>query len=150
MRYLIREMEEKDIEEIVAGEQKIFGESLGYDMIYGDLKLNPLAYYMVLEIDKHVHGYIGLWIDEKKAQVINFYIDEEYQNMGFGGMMLDFAIKLCEMSACDELSLEVRPSNEKALYIYEKYGFNYSHTRKKYYKNGEDALLLIKKIEVAK
>lgn len=150
MRYLIRPMEEKDILEIVEGETKIFGESLGVDMLYSEYKLNPLAYYLVLEINKHVHGYIGLWIDEDKAQLINLYVDIEYQNMGFGTMLLEFAINLCQMSNCKELSLEVRPSNDKAVYIYKKYGFNYNHTRKNYYKNGEDALLLIKKIEVQK
>lgn len=62
MKYLIRPLEEKDIEAIVAGEMEVFGDSLGYDLIYADLKLNPYAHYLVLEIDGEVGGYLSLWI----------------------------------------------------------------------------------------
>ena len=63
--------------------------------------------------------------------------------MGFGSMMMEFVIKLVKMSKVQVLSLEVREHNTKAIALYEKYGFKYSHTRKNYYSNGEDALVLI-------
>ena len=144
MDYLIREMVVTDIEDVINGEEKVFGESLGYDMLYSELVMNPFAYYFVLEIDNNVHGYIGVWIDEEHSEIINFYIDKEYQSMGFGSMMLEFVIELCTLSKVPNISLEVRESNEKAIKIYNKYGFNYSHKRNHYYKNGEDALVLIK------
>ena len=56
MRYNIRPLEVKDIDEVVEGETKIFGKSLGYDMIYSDIKLNPYANYFVLEINGKVRG----------------------------------------------------------------------------------------------
>ena len=132
-----------DINEVIEGETKIFGESLGYDMLYTELKANPFSHYFVLEIDKKVCGYIGTWIEEDHAEIINFYVLEEYQNMGFGSMMLEFVIKLVKMSKVPVLSLEVREHNTKAIALYEKYGFKYSHTRKQYYSNGEDALVLL-------
>lgn len=132
-----------DIDQVVEGETKIFGESLGYDMLYTELKLNPYANYFVLEIDKKICGYIGAWIEEEHAEIINFYVLEEYQNMGFGSMMLEFVIKLVKMSRVPVLSLEVREHNTKAISLYEKYGFKYSHIRKNYYSNGENALVLI-------
>ena len=73
---------------------------------------------------------------------------EEYQGNGFGSMMLDFVINLVKSVNVPNISLEVRKSNEKAIKLYEKYGFKYSHTREKYYRNGEDALVLI--LEVTK
>lgn len=145
MKYLIRPLEEKDIMEIVKGEEKAFGQSLGFDMIYSDIKLNPYANYLVLEIDKKVKGYIGLWISYEVADIINFYVDEEYQGMGFGKMLLEFAIKLCEMSRVQSISLEVRETNEKAIKLYEKYGFEFSHKREAYYSDKTDAFVLIKK-----
>ena len=129
MKYIFREMTIDDINEVIEGETKIFGESLGYDMLYTELKFNPFSHYFVLEIDKKICGYIGTWIEEEHAELINFYVLEEYQNMGFGSMMLEFVIKVVKMSKVPVLSLEVREHN--------------THTRKNYYSNGEDALVLI-------
>lgn len=143
MKYNLREMTVEDIEAVIEGETKAFGTSLGYDLIYTDLTFNPYAHYMVLEIDKEVHGYIGLWINDN-SEIINFYVDKEYQGLGFGEMMLDFAIRLCELSKVNNLSLEVRESNEIAKALYKKHGFIFSHKRERYYDNGEDALVLIK------
>ena len=108
MDYLIREMVVTDIEDVINGEEKVFGESLGYDMLYSELVMNPFAFYFVLEIDNNVHGYIGVWIDEEHSEIINFYIDKEYQSMGFGSMMLEFVIELCTLSKVPNISLEVR------------------------------------------
>ena len=143
MKYNLREMTVEDIEAVIEGETKAFGTSLGYDLIYTDLTFNPYAHYMVLEIDKEVHGYIGLWINDN-SEIINFYVDKEYQGLGFGEMMLDFAIRLCELSKVNNLSLEVRESNEIAKALYKKHGFIFSHKRERYYDNGEDAVVLIK------
>lgn len=148
MKYKIRPLEENDIMDVVEGETKAFGMSLGFDMIYSDIKLNPYANYFVLEIDKKVKGYIGIWITYEVADIINFYVDEEYQGMGFGKMLLEFVINLCTLSKVQTISLEVRETNEKAIGLYEKYGFVFSHKREQYYSDKTDALVLIKKLEV--
>ena len=103
MKYQLREMVKEDIEKIVQGEEKVFGHSLGYDLIYSDFELNPYACYIVLEIDNEVHGYIGMWINEN-VEIINLYVDEEYQGMGFGSMLMDFVIDVCESSKVFNLS----------------------------------------------
>lgn len=148
MKYQIRPMEDKDIPEVIAGEERAFGESLGFDMLYQDLKLNPFANYLVLEIDGQVGGYIGLWITEDTAEIINFYVEKEYQGYGYGQMLLDFAMSLCLLMQVESLSLEVREKNVKAIRLYEKNNFIFSHKRIRYYEDGEDALVMIKKFEV--
>lgn len=148
MKYLIRPLEEKDINSIVEGETRVFGKSLGFDMIYSDIKLNPYANYFVIEINGKVRGYIGMWITYEVADIINFYVDQEYQGMGFGKMLLEFAIELCTLSNVQSISLEVRENNDKAIALYQKYGFEFSHKREQYYSDKTDALVLIKKLEV--
>jgi ribosomal-protein-alanine N-acetyltransferase len=138
-----------DIGEVVAGEERVFGHSLGFEMLYSDMQLNPYAHYFVLDIDKKVKGYIGVWIEDN-AQIINLYVDESVQKMGFGSMLLDFVMNLCIMSRIPVLSLEVRPSNQKAITLYQKHGFVESHIRKNYYSNQEDAIVMIKTFEVEK
>lgn len=146
MRYQLREMTVDDIATVVEGEMAVFGHTLGFDMIYTDLTLNPYAHYVVLEVDRKVSGYMGLWIEDR-AQIINFYVDDEYRGMGFGSMMMDFAVKLCEMSRVKNITLEVRPSNITAIHLYEKYGFKPIHTRPHYYQDGEDAIVMEKEVE---
>ena len=83
MKYLIRPMEISDIDAVIAGEERVFGKSLGHDFLLSELEINPFSQYIVLEIDKKVHGYVGLWIGDN-IQIVNLYVDEEYQGMGFG------------------------------------------------------------------
>ena len=54
MDYEIRLMDQFDIDQVVLGEEKVFGESLGYDMLYSELVMNPFANYFVLDIDGNV------------------------------------------------------------------------------------------------
>ncbi|HHU55364.1 MAG TPA: ribosomal protein S18-alanine N-acetyltransferase [Acholeplasmataceae bacterium] len=154
MNYKIRQMTIDDINDVIKGESNAFGESLGFDMLYQELTINPSACYFVLEIDNKIRGYIGTWINEN-AEIVNFYIDKKYQNQGFGKMLLNFLLDLIEMVNEDSfriknLSLEVRVSNIKAIRLYEKFGFTKSHIRKNYYKDGEDAIVMIKDFEVNK
>lgn len=147
MKYQIRPMELDDINNVIQAEEEIFKVSLGYDMLYTELKCNPYAYYFILEIDGVLGGYIGTWIEEEHSEIINFLVLKEYQGNGFGSMMLEFVIELVKSVGVPQISLEVRKSNEKAISLYEKYGFAYSHTRKQYYKDGEDALVLVLEVE---
>lgn len=151
MNYQLREMTIDDIDTIVEGEQKVFGHSLGYDLIYSDLTLNPYACYVVLEIDDKVHGYVGMWVTNN-LEIINLYVDEEYQGFGFGNVLMDFIIDICEKSNIENLSLEVRSSNIKAINLYKKYGLKESHIRKNYYinedKETEDAIVMVRTFEV--
>ena len=151
MNYQLRPMTKEDIETIVKGEEKVFGHSLGYDLIYSDLALNPYALYIVLEIDDEIHGYIGMWITDN-LEIINLYVDEEYQGMGFGSIIMDFVIDVCEQSNINNLSLEVRSSNIKAINLYKKFGLKESHIRKNYYVNDnketEDAIVMVRTFEV--
>lgn len=147
MRYLIRPMDVSDIDAVIKGEEKAFGKSLGKDFLLSELEINPFSQYLVLEIDDEVHGYVGLWIGDN-MEIVNLYVDEEYQGMGFGSMIMDFIDCLCEDSSIKCLSLEVRESNEKAIALYKKFGLVEKARRKAYYDNGEDALLMVKEYEV--
>ena len=154
MNYRFREMTINDINDIVKGEEKVFGHSLGYDLIYSDLTINPYACYIVLEIDGSIHGYFGLWITDN-VEIINLYVDEEYQRMGFGSLMMDFIVNVCKSSKVNNLSLEVRKSNIQAQKLYEKYGLKQVAVRKDYYRDKEknskeDAILMVRTFEVDK
>ena len=67
---------------------------------------------------------------------------KSYQRQGYGQKLFDKMVK--DMKDVKKITLEVRASNIKGINFYTKNGFKQVGVRKKYYKNGEDALLLLK------
>ena len=58
---------------------------------------------------------------------------------------MNHVIRMAEENGCEDISLEVRISNKKAINLYEKYGFIQINVRKSYYANPiEDAYLMMK------
>ncbi len=141
---MIRCIKQSDVKTIVEDEKRIFGDSLGEGTLLNGIS-NDMYRYFVCEEDEKIISYIGLWIDSNIAQVLNFYVNEEYRNKGYGKKMLEYALEYLDSLDVNTISLEVRPSNLNAIDLYEKYGFSYSHKRKYYYNDGEDAYVLIKR-----
>ena len=139
----IREMRFSDIPTVIEQEIKVFGHSLGN---YLKDNQNDMHKFFVI-CDKDIFGYIGLWHVDNVAQILNFYILEEYQNKGYGTMLLNYAFSYLREKEIDTITLEVRESNQKALNLYEKKGFKKATIRRHYYENGEDAILLLKEVK---
>ncbi len=141
---MIRELIINDIEEIVADEERIFGDSLGKSMLEASLKGDdPLNHYFVLD-DNGIKGYIGVWVDGGNAQILNFYIKEEFRRNHLGEELVNFAVDYAKDHGVNTISLEVRPHNLAAVDLYLKLGFEYSYKRKYFYNDGEDAHVYIK------
>ena len=121
----VRKMEFRDIKKVVELEEKYLLESLGEKLLASELseKNNGVSFY-VIENDDVVIGYIGRYYFFQEAEVLNFVVDD--------------------MKDVKKITLEVRASNIKGINFYTKNGFKQVGVRKKYYKNGEDALLLLK------
>ena len=71
------------------------------------------------------------------------------QHRGFGTIMVNSLLRSMSKPDIKLVILEVRPSNTKAMQLYEKLGFEQSEVRKNYYQdpNGsEDALVYRKKL----
>lgn len=145
----IRLLKFEDIKKVVELEEKYLLETLGEELLASELErfddsTDEGVRFYVITIDEKVIGYIGRSYFLKEAEVLNFVIDEAYQHQGFGQLLFDYMIK--EMHNVRRITLEVRESNQKAINFYYKNGFTKIHTRKEYYKNGENALLLVKEI----
>ena len=139
----IRKMEFRDIKKVVELEEKYLLESLGEKLLASELseKNNGVSFY-VIENDDVVIGYIGRYYFFQEAEVLNFVVDESYQRQGYGQKLFDKMVE--DMKDVKKITLEVRASNIKGINFYTKNGFKQVGVRKRYYKNGEDALLLLK------
>lgn len=148
MKTSIRFMQVEDIEIVVKEDRLVLGHTLGEETLLNELQVNPFAHYFVMEEEssKVFLGHVSLWIDAPNAQIINIYIVSEFQNLGLGKELLNFSIDYIKSFDVVDFTLEVRPSNQKAIKLYESFGFVQVAVRRNYYDNGEDALLMLKRM----
>ena len=64
-----------------------------------------------------------------------------------GGRILELLEKIASEHNMTALSLEVRESNLPAISLYLKYGFIKNGLRKRYYKDNENAVLMMKNLK---
>lgn len=86
--------------------------------------------------------FISQVIDE--SELLNISVSQNHQRLGLATQLLNECEKELKQKKIHKLFLEVRKSNLFALNLYKKLNFKQYSTRKKYYTNGEDALLLTK------
>jgi ribosomal-protein-alanine N-acetyltransferase len=140
---MIRKMIETDISDVVSLEESVFGHTLGYDMIYNEITKHDFAHYFVDVENNEIIGYVGLWINDDIGQIVNFLVKPNHQNQGLGKMWMRFVMEYLKQHNVHIISLEVRETNEKAIRLYESFGFKKSYKRLKYYENKVDAHVLI-------
>ena len=73
--------------------------------------------------------------------------DRHFQGQGCASQLMEYALEKSEELHYQNVNLEVRVSNVKAIALYQKFGFKNVAVRKRYYSNGEDAYLMIKELE---
>jgi ribosomal-protein-alanine N-acetyltransferase len=88
-------------------------------------------------------GFVGVWIMPDEAHIVTIATRESHRRRGIGEMLLISAIELAQDKRQPLVTLEVRVSNEPAISLYDKYGFEEVGRRSRYYSdNREDALIL--------
>jgi ribosomal-protein-alanine N-acetyltransferase len=82
-----------------------------------------------------------LIIDE--VHILNLAVHPDYRSCGIAQTLLEQTLtQACQTGACSA-NLEVRHSNQAAIAVYRKFGFETVTVRRKYYENREDGLLMV-------
>ena len=81
-----------------------------------------------------------------EAQINFFVVNQKYRERGFGSYLMSYLIKQCEKLNINKLFLEVTHNNSIAEKFYSRFDFSTVGIRRKYYKDGSDALLKEKKL----
>ena len=88
-------------------------------------------------------GFVGVWLLPDEAHIVTIATRDSHRGRGIGEQLLIAAIELAQDRGQPLMTLEVRVSNEPAIKLYRKYGFEEVGRRHKYYSdNREDALIL--------
>ncbi|MEM6253008.1 MAG: ribosomal protein S18-alanine N-acetyltransferase [Cyanobacteria bacterium P01_D01_bin.156] len=92
--------------------------------------------------DRKVIGLGCLWAILDEAHITTLAIHPDYHRQRLGQRLLIQLLRLAQQRTLTHATLEVRATNSKALALYEKFGFRMAGRRKRYYSDGEDALIL--------
>lgn len=143
--YVLRQADTSDVDGIYEIERESFATPWSRETIENELAKNTFAKYFVLEKEDEVIGYIGMWLIIDEAHVTNVAIKEKYRGMGYGTVLLEYALDVAEDYGMIGITLEVRTGNEVAIGLYEKYGFTVEGKRPNYYQDtNEDAYIMWK------
>jgi ribosomal-protein-alanine N-acetyltransferase len=96
-------------------------------------------------VDGTLFGYFLLMPVVDEAHLLNVCVTPEMQGNGLGVQLLEEVVRVSRAQGMGGVLLEVRPSNMRALRIYERFGFEQIGRRKGYYPASgrrEDAIVM--------
>jgi len=99
-----------------------------------------------LKISNLIIGICVVQVVLDEAQINFFVVNQKYRKKGYGSYLMSYLIKKCEKLNIKKLLLEVSNTNPNAEKFYSRFDFSTVLIRKKYYKDGSDALLKEKKL----
>ena len=117
--------------------------------IFRDCVRSGYACLLAHQAERHV-GYAIVQMAADEAHLLNLCIDRPWQHRGLARELLEWVIESVTRKQARTLYLEVRPSNPRAVRLYQRAGFNEIGTRAGYYDavNGrEDALVMALTLE---
>ena len=100
-------------------------------------------HYLTAWDGEEIVGFIGLMEVAGEGDITNVAGLPSHRKRGIGDQLVSSMIALAKEKEISKIMLEVRASNEAAIHLYEKYGFEFLCIRKNYYqKPTEDANIM--------
>jgi ribosomal-protein-alanine N-acetyltransferase len=101
--------------------------------------------WSMFETDGTMIAYAVAMMAVDEAHLLNLSVARAFQRQGYGWKMLEWMAQCTRDYGARSLLLEVRPSNDVALRLYHRYGFERIGVRPGYYPAGgarEDAVVM--------
>ena len=140
----ISKMTSDDIENVVEIEAEAYGKHhWSKSSFYDELQNNLAKYYVAKTENGELVGYAGTWHIIDEGHITTIAVKKSHLRKHIGEALIIKILEDCYSAGVKYLTLEVRISNQPAIALYTKYGFNSLGTRKGYYQdNNEDALIM--------
>ena len=137
---MIRIARLSDLQEIIKIENDSFMDPWPEIAFKSEFNSKSARSYVYL-LNETVIGYLFCWYIRNEIYINNIAVNSEYRRMGIGRKMIKY-IKNNFSNNVKKIHLEVKSSNIPAVEFYRSEDFYYTSTRKKYYSDNSDALLL--------
>lgn len=140
-----RRMTEQDIDEVVAIEDQIYPHPWSRGNFVDSIRSDYQA-WVLRAGEGRLLGYFLLMLAVDEAHLLNISVRGDMHGRGLGRFQLQKIVALARQQGVLSVLLEVRPSNLRALAVYERYGFVRIGLRKNYYPadsgGREDAIVM--------
>jgi ribosomal-protein-alanine N-acetyltransferase len=144
----VRDMVPADIPAVHELEVRLFPvDAWPLQMFVDELAQPETRRYLIAEAPDGIVGYAGLMCIEPIADVQTIAVVPEYEGRGIGSALLTELISEGRRRGAADVLLEVRADNPRAQQLYRRFGFEQIHVRRKYYRDGVDALIM--RLEIA-
>ena len=141
---IIREMEIADLGQVCDLEKEIFSLPWSRDGFLYSMN-SPYEICLAAHLGKTIAGYAVLMISFDEGTISNIAVGEAFRGQGIGERLLKELISRGNEKSAERFTLEVRVSNEPAISLYRKFGFESVGVRRGFYeKPREDALIMWK------
>ncbi len=137
---MIRIATSNDLADILSIEKNVFKHPWSKEQLSWELNSQPTAENYVMIARGNMIGYLFSHVVDDDVQILNIAIDIPFQHKGYGEQLLSYLLD--QFNTDSSIHLEVRKSNFPAINLYLKFGFHETGTRKGYYTDGEDAIIM--------
>lgn len=147
MNIKIGQMEFAHLDLVVELDNRCFSIPWSRKMFMDELLNGHAKYYVAVEENGAITGYIGLHHVLDVAYITNLAVAPDFRRQGIGKALLTKALETCRSMDISSVTLEVRESNKIAISLYRRFGFSAVGKRINYYRNPiEDALIMLLEI----
>jgi ribosomal-protein-alanine N-acetyltransferase len=135
-------MSEADLDQVLAIENRSFPSPWSGQHFRDELSSPHSFPLSAFAASGRLVGYICPMLVLDEGHILDVAVDPDFRGHGVGRLLVERVLADCRDNGASFVSLEVRPSNLSAIALYEAIGFVECGRRKRYYQDGEDALLL--------
>lgn len=139
----IRPLRREDIDAVVDIEAEAFTTPWQASTFEGLLERDGVE-LLVMTDDEDVIGYAVLWVILDQGELANLALTTGRRGTGLGSHLLRHVLERARRRGVLKLFLEVRASNERAIELYRRHGFEDVGIRRAYYQRpSEDARVML-------
>lgn len=140
-------LEKSDFIRLASTSDIDFPDAWNYDMLLSAKKTGNFYGFTIKE-DKNSEAiaFITFSVSIDTIDIEDVYTFSEYRNKGFAKTLINSVLDYAKQNNKNKIFLEVKKTNEKAISLYQGLGFSLISERKKYYADGETALVMLKEI----
>lgn len=138
---MIRKASVEDVPSILLLDAKVLKTNWN-ERLYSESTAMEDTYFNVAEVDHELVGFHMYRNIGGDFEILQIAVDPQQQNQGLGSKFMETMVNHAITIGIENIFLEVRVDNAKAIQFYERFGFQRIHVRKNYYGPQEDGLVM--------
>lgn len=140
--YNIRQIETDDLYQVIELVSTVLTEKYTPQLFLYFYETFPWAFW-VAEYNKKIIGFtVGIRVTQKRGRILMLGVEEKHRKKGIGSNLLFQVLHEFKSHKIAQVELEVQASNTDAIRFYTNHHFTTVDYIKKFYQNGEDALIM--------